>query len=129
MYRHRNVQQIELLLVCLACAWIATACSGSGSQPVTGYVSYKPPVVPIIISLDTTGRISFSAEYQIEAPTPLGTFGVGAVVNPAAYFKTQSTLTVRLDGEDRIYDLHGQDFDVQFSSGYYEKIRLGTFIS
>ena len=31
---------------------------------------------------------------------------------------------MRLDGEDRIYDLHGQDFDVQFSSGYYEKIRL-----
>ena len=59
MYRHRNVQQIELLLVCLACAWIATACSGSGSQPVTGYISYKPPVVPIIISLDTTGRITF----------------------------------------------------------------------
>ena len=34
------------------------------------------------------------------------------------------TLTVRVDDQDHIYDLHGQDFDVSFTPGYYEQIRL-----
>ncbi|HFD87567.1 MAG TPA: hypothetical protein ENJ35_07820 [Gammaproteobacteria bacterium] len=35
-----------------------------------------------------------------------------------------TALTVRLNGEDHIYDLHGQDFSINFDEGYYEKVRL-----
>jgi polar amino acid transport system substrate-binding protein len=63
-------------------------------------------------------------ENEIKYPTPLGTFSVGVVIDPVEYFKKDKTLTVRLDCEDSFYDLHGQDFNIEFESGYYQKISL-----
>jgi hypothetical protein len=106
-------------LTVLAIAVILVACQG-----VRGFAGYQPPAIPLYVSIDTDGKISITIRQRIEVPTPLGTFSAGLVVDPAEYFAVDNTLTVRYDGEDRIFDLHGQDFDVQFSAGNYEQICL-----
>jgi hypothetical protein len=77
------------------------------------------------ISVNTKGDISFSIQGEVSYPTPLGTFAVGVILDPASHFGVANTLTVRVDGnQDTIYDLHGEDFDIVFNSGYYKQISL-----
>jgi hypothetical protein len=85
---------------------------------------YRPPVIPLSISIDTRGQVTFSVEQEVKLPTPIGTFSVGVIMDPAVYFGVQNTLTVRYNGEDHIYDLHGQDFTITFASGYYKKVAV-----
>ena len=96
----------------------------SGCRGVTGQAGYQPPVLPLKVTIDTSGKIGFDLETDIEYPTPLGTFSVGIVVDPIEYFNRSSTLTIRLNCEDNFYDLHGKNFSVELESGYYEKINL-----
>jgi hypothetical protein len=85
---------------------------------------YKPPAIPLSVSIDTQGTITFSVEQEVKLPTPIGTFSVGMVVDPAEYFGVNNTLTIRYNGEDNFYDLHGRDFDLRFESGHYKQINL-----
>lgn len=87
-----------------------------------GEVGYQPPGVPLKVSVTSKGRVTFSTESSF--PTPLGTFSVGVVADPAKYFETEQTLTVRFNGKDHFYALDEGDFDIEFESGYYEKVRL-----
>lgn len=96
----------------------------TGCRGMTGQGSYQPPIIPLKVSADTNGKISFDIEEEIDYPTPLGTFSVGVVFNPDDYFHTGNTLTVRLDCKDYFYDLSEKDFSIEFESGYYEKIGL-----
>jgi hypothetical protein len=92
---------------------------------VKGEGSYQPPVIPLVVSIDTNGAISFSVAAKISAPTPLGTFAVGVVVDPVKKYNVPNVLTIRVDGkEDRFYNLEGNDFDLKFESGFYENIRM-----
>ena len=86
---------------------------------------YKPPAIPLSVSIDTQGQVTFSVEQDVKLPTPIGTFSVGVVVDPAEYFGVKNTLTVRYNGEDRFYNLHGEDFEITFEGGCYEDI---TFV-
>lgn len=94
----------------------------SACQGVIGQASFQPAGTPLVITIDTQGKIEFSVETNVKYPTPLGTFSVGLVVDPAKYFQVENTLTVRVNDEDHIYDLHGQDFQIDFAPGYYEKV-------
>jgi len=96
----------------------------SSCQLIKGVGGYKPPGLPLKVTVDTTGEINFELEPEVEYPTPLGTFSVGVVIDPTEYFRKDSTLTVRIDCEEKFYDLHGQDFSIDFDSGYYEKVNL-----
>lgn len=96
----------------------------SGCQGTKFQGGYQPPALPLKITVDTNGNISFDLEQEVEYPTPLGTFSVGVVVDPVAYFNKDNTLTVRIDCNDSFYDLHGKDFSIDFDSGYYKKINL-----
>ena len=96
----------------------------TGCQGVTGQFSYRAPIIPLKLSVDTNKKISFELENEIDYPTPLGTFSAGVVVDPVSYFNKASTLTVRIDCQDTFYDLHGQDFSLDFESGYYKKVNL-----
>ena len=103
----------------LIIALIISAC-----QTVVGEVHFQPQATPLVISINTRGEISLSIEHGVEIPTPIGIFGVGVVINPAEEFNVENTLTVRMNGQDHFYDLHGEDFNVSFESGYYRKINL-----
>lgn len=87
-------------------------------------VEYQPPVIPLQVSIDTNGEITFSTS-GMEIPTPLGKFRAGIEVRQAVRFnEVKSTLTIRFDGQDHVYDLHGRDFDIDFKQGYYEKVAI-----
>ena len=93
-------------------------------RPVAARLEYQPPFIPLQVSIDTNGEITFSAS-GVELPTPIGKFRASIEVKPAALFDgVESTLTVRFDGQDYVYDLHGKDFDIQFEQGYYEKVSI-----
>src|SRR3990172_7305291 len=102
----------------LACLLVG-ACSN-----VAGEVGFQPYAIPIKVSVNSWGEISFSVDTNIDLPTPLGVASVGVVVDPARHFSVQNILTVRLNGEEHFYDLHGRDFKIEFESGYYKQIIL-----
>ena len=92
-----------------------------GCQPtITGVAGFEPSGIPVKITVDTSGKIGFEFQTEVKYPTLLGTFSAGVVVDPVSYFNKASTLTIRIDCEDTFYDLHGQDFSIDFQSGYYE---------
>lgn len=99
---------------------LLVACDTQGMTGVQ--VSYKPPLVPVQVTVDSDGAISVSTNYSVV--TPIGTFSAGAYVNPSQYFKAKSILTVRFNGQDTIYRLAGEDFEINFQSGFYEKVKL-----
>ncbi len=101
---------------------IALGCGACGS--VEGQASYKPPLLPLRVSVNTDGKVTLSAEGKVKIPTLLGEFEVGIVANPLEYFQVSNILIVRLNGKDYFYDLHGEDFDVRFDPGYYEQVSL-----
>jgi serine/threonine-protein kinase len=87
--------------------------------------SYEPVGIPLEVSVNSNGEISLSVKGEVSAPTPLGVFSIGVVVNPVEYFGVTNTLTIRVDCENEYYyDLHGNDFDLSFKPGYYQEISL-----
>lgn len=87
--------------------------------------SYQPVGIPLEVSVNSDGEITFSVIGKVTMPTPLGTFSIGVVTNPVEYFKASNILTVRVNCEEEyFYDLHGNDFDLTFNSAYYQKISL-----
>lgn len=93
-------------------------------------VSYQPFGLPVEITIDSRGELSLSTEGVADIPTPIGTFGIGVVADPTAYFDTperdiQTTLTVRENGKDTFYDLNGTKVNsINFEPGYYQAISL-----
>ncbi|MEO1665350.1 MAG: hypothetical protein AAFU54_11995 [Chloroflexota bacterium] len=58
-------------------------------------------------------------------PTPIGTFAVGLYYDAVNGFGGREyLLVIRANGQDCVYDLNGQDFDVQFEAGYYDAIEI-----
>jgi len=98
----------------------------SSCANVAGEVSFNPYAIPIKISVNTWGEISFELEPTIEMPTPLGTISAGVIIDPSRHYNVQNVLTIRLNGEDHYYDLHEQSFEVEFESGYYKKVKLSN---
>jgi len=91
---------------------------------VAGEIAYRPPGLPLRVSVNTWGQVSMSVEGNVRVPTFLGDFEAGVIVDPARRFSVENTLRVRLNGREYFYDLHGQDFSTDFESGYYEKVAL-----
>lgn len=106
-------------IILIICSSIIISCKGCG-----GFLSFKPTGIPLKVSVNTEGEISLSVEGEVEIPTPLGVLEIGLTGNPAEYFGVENTLTVRLNGQEHIYDLHGYDFDLQFEPGYYKKVNV-----
>jgi hypothetical protein len=114
--QHRKHTWVLIVIVTLAL---------TGCRVVRGKIGYKPPApVPLYVSVDTSGEVEFSAETEVDLPTPIGTFDIGIIVDPVEYFNKENVLTIRYNGEERFYDLHGQDFDLRFKSGCYKEITL-----
>jgi len=57
-------------------ALVALLVTPAGAAAQTLRVSYRPPFVPISVSVDQRGRISVDGELSIV--TPLGEFSIGA---------------------------------------------------
>ena len=91
--------------------------------PAVVNVGYQPPLVPVRISIDSNGELQVSWEGSIQ--TPIGTFSAGVSVDPSQIFPdAKSTLTVRVNGQDTIYDVGERNIEIQLESGYYKQIEL-----
>jgi len=95
-----------------------------GCGQVRGELSLSTYVLPLTISVDTAGQISFRVSPGIDIPTPIGTLSAGLVLDATEHFELPAVLTVRLNGTDFFYDLHGEDFVLRVESAYYEVIRF-----
>ena len=90
--------------------------------PIKGEVQIDTYVLPLTVSVNTDGEIRFEVQSGIKIPTPIGVVTAGVVVDATSHYAVPNTLTVRMDGEDYFFNLHGQDFRLDFQSGYYEEI-------
>jgi hypothetical protein len=76
-------------------------------------VGYSPPAIPLKLVLTSNGEITLEASAAFV--TPLGVFEVGTVSDPYTFFDTiQNTLTIRTDSYECLYDLRGQNFEIEF---------------
>ena len=81
-----------------------------------------PPPIPLSISMDSSGNIDF--EVKTGLPTYLGNFSIGVKSDPIQYFHVKNVLTIRVNGKEYYYDLHGKNFKIQFEEGYYKSISI-----
>lgn len=74
--RRPHARRWALLGIGMALSLVAACDSSPGSNSVGAKVGYKPPFVPIELSVNSSGEVSFSAGTEIV--TPIGTFSIGA---------------------------------------------------
>ena len=119
-YEGQVIVKLSKVLVAIILITFLTAC-GSGT---TAHIGYQPPGIPVTITIDSDGTVQ--AEWAGSIQTPIGNFSAGVDVNPAQMFpKANGTLTVRINGQDIVYDLAGnQGININLNSGYYKEINL-----
>ena len=114
----------SVVLVILA-AILLIGCTGSRVE-----IGYRPPLIPIRVSIDQQGRLTLSSSYAVS--TPIGTFDVSAGHSVAAIRRSVEypVLIIRVDGVMTVYELSpGHAFDVEFfgDERHYKKVRLQRF--
>jgi hypothetical protein len=116
--RRARMRKALALLLVMSFSLPLVACS------VRGNVSLDTYVVPLSISIDSAGKITLTVKTGIKIPTPIGVVSAGIVIDPSEKYDVPNTLIVRMNGNDHIFDLHGQDFRLEVASGYYEAVYL-----
>ncbi len=77
-------------------------------------------MIPVTISIDGGGNIQLSLDGSFQSPLGVFSIGVGHTFSNA-----NGTLTVRVNGQDTVYDLNGREnLSVHLDSGYYRQINL-----
>jgi len=80
------------------------------------------------VSIDRSGNVTFAPKVNVPLPKYLGAFEVEAFFDAANALNVLNTLTIRIDGVDKIYDLAGHKYrEVTLGSGYYRKIHIVIF--
>ena len=77
-----------------------------------GHISFQPPVLPIIISLNSQGEVSLSIEGKIE--TPIGSFSIGT---DTPLLENGHTLTVVIRDHKVVYSLDSRPFKLTLPAG------------
>lgn len=87
-------------------------CAGAWSQQFRVGVRYKPPVVPISVSIDSTGNVSVRLDGEIV--TPVGSFTIfGAVSeNVSGSASSAPTLTILSGTKRQVYRLGAKKYRV-----------------
>lgn len=107
------------LIVALCSLLLLTSCD----DPDSGlFVSYS--VGLLSVSLNDNGNVSFEVGHDFTLPSFLGTFRVGYHQDAARELNVPNVLIIRCNGQDRIFDLHGENLQVSFQPGYYRQISL-----
>jgi hypothetical protein len=98
----------------LFAAVLTVVVSASCSSPiaVTGEVGYKPPFLPVALTVDSRGHISVEGDASIV--TPVGTFSIGANVTNAMKSVPHATLLIirhKRDGliVDTVFTVRSQE--------------------
>lgn len=110
-------------LVIVFSMFLFSACNGIEPQ-----MSLDSPVGSLTVKLDHQGKVKFSVTPGFSLPTPLGTvrMGVGVEITPQDFSDVDNILIIEHDGITEVYDLRGQNFNVNFKEGYYRKISLNV---
>lgn len=92
-------------------------------------LSYKPTGLPIHIIVDSNGNIEVTSDPFVTVPIPfLGTVSAGIALEPNT--NTNNTenglLTIRLNGQDHLYDIGKEDVNILFEEGYFSQTRVIT---
>ena len=86
-------------------------------------LSYKPPVLPVEVTLYPDGEVVVSVTGSIV--TPIGTFTVkgGYELNPKDGY---TLVTVRKDGKDHVYSIHsdGKELELEISGPKSTRLRI-----
>jgi hypothetical protein len=78
--------------------------------------SYQPLAIPLRVLVNSSGEISLEA--STEFVTPLGIFSLGVASDSIRFFDTvRNTLLIRTNSYDCLYDLRGNNFEIQFEQG------------
>jgi hypothetical protein len=120
-----------LVLLSLSSLIVGCASDGSGfaldKQPIGLEMEYHPPVIPVKLTINTFGEVSFSSDDLIVIPTEIGTFEFNVITDPVKELGVENVLIIRLGDRDTVYDLYGQRFRLEFDSADYEQVAIEGF--
>lgn len=116
----------RIVVVGIVVIFILTFSACKGKEDILAVeVGYHPPIVPLRVSVNSWGEVDVSVTADIV--TPLGVFDAGLIGSPVRYFDgVQNTLTIRIDNEDCIYDLNGENFKFDLQGNNYRLVNLET---
>lgn len=109
----------KVVALCVIFSLCCSSCGGGiGISPY-----YKPPGVPIKLSVDNNGSVSVALE-GIELLTPIGTFGVELDLHTPE-LSGKKVLAVRMKNVDTVYDLQEHTITkIEFEPGYYSAVNI-----
>lgn len=76
------------------------------------------------VRIDAAGNITFRVPPEVKMPALLGTGEPDDAFNPTSYYGVSNTLTIRINGRDLFFDLHGMLFRLEYRSLAYHTTAL-----
>lgn len=106
-----------------------TACSllKRASEEAAVEFTYKPPVVPLEISINTWGEVTIETKAGASLPTPIGVFSAELMTDSNHFMASaENVLVIRIDDQQCVYDLHGHSMKFDGVEGQYEIVAVET---
>lgn len=77
------------------------------------------------ITIDRSLNVSFGPKVKLPLPSFLGDFEASFFSDAASALNVPNTLTIRVDGIDKIFNLHGEEYvAVKLGTGYYREVSV-----
>ena len=90
-------------------------------------VEYHPILIPVLVSINSLGEVTFKPTAELSVPTPIGVFQVGAYLESHPFVQApQHYLIIRIDDQECAYDLHGDNFKVNLEGGNFQLVSMST---
>ena len=116
-----------LLLCSLTLATTACSLLRRASEEAAVEFTYKPPVIPLEISVNTWGEVTIQTKADVSLPTPIGVFSAALMTDSNHFMQSaDNVLIIRIDDQQCVYDMHGQSLQFTGVEGQYEIVAVET---
>jgi len=108
--------------IVLLLAGLLPACN---NKPKSGLILEEEQETQLLsVRIDAEGTITFRVPAGVEMPALLGSGEPDDAFNPTSFYGVPNTLTIRINGRDLFFDLHGTLFRLEYRSLAYHTTDL-----
>ena len=115
------------LIVLLAVTTVGCSLLDRLKDDVAIQGSYKPPIVPLAVSINSWGEVTIETTPNVTLPTPIGVFSAGLVMESQPIVQeAENLLVIKIDDQQCVYDLHGSTIEINLNDGDFQTLSLYT---
>ena len=127
--KQRQAAILSKYMLLLSLVFLTTGCSllRRADDMAAVELTYKAPVIPIEISVNTWGEIDIKTTSGISVPTPVGVFGANLVTDSQHVMQSfDNVLIIRIDDRECVYDMHGHSIKFEGVEGQFQIVSVET---